>query len=397
MRLAFLPLILLAALTPVAHAGILWTLDGKVYEGEVSPSPPSSLAIITTASTTPVTVALDNLLLATLNPPHITPSTFGHVIKSYPANTEPRGIVFKNGSFLAGAEVRSADTKSIASFHMYARTDISTAQVARINVHPLAPSLLARIGDRPGILTLSGDFSEGEFSSISEKQAKISSVVFGIAPFNFGPTPDCVATINLRKVEPENARFHVSLTTGSLFLADAVSAVARDSLQIEDRNLGRMKFFAPHVFAITTSSTAATPLTSLKPRDAANLKDYSASTLTSAFDLANGSCVPADSSAALLLPASAALTYDLAGKYAFFDCRIAVPSKVAVKSSVRFDFIVDGKPALPPRFLTSKDAPVTINFRLLAAKSLTIKIESTDASALGALGDPFLIPTPAKK
>ena len=148
-------------------------------------------------------------------------------------------VVLRSGSRLAAQVLRANRT----AFHLGGRWEgraITAPQVARVEFfHPLpaeAGSLV--VGDRPGLLLRSGDFSEGAFESLRDGKLRIGSVLLGAREHSILDEADCLV---LRRGAPVPARYRVETHSGSVLLAQGVS-LQGEQLVLRVAGLGEVRF-----------------------------------------------------------------------------------------------------------------------------------------------------------
>jgi hypothetical protein len=101
---------------------------------------------------------------------------------AYQMRTPPaaRGVLLADGTFLPGLP-KTADGKTVTlSYRGGPELAIPLERVAQIVFRPLSTAALTKIPARgAGVLTIAGDFAEGECKTLAEGKLNVSTVVFG--------------------------------------------------------------------------------------------------------------------------------------------------------------------------------------------------------------------------
>lgn len=159
---------------------------------------------------------------------------------------QPPGVLLRNGTFLAGAVERGTDT-SLRLAGRFRDHPLSTWNVARIYLQPLARSSLARLEPgRAGALLAKGDFFEGELRSLTPTELRMNSILFGTQKYD--PRKDVLAVV-LRDHVAAPAPVEVQLTDQSLLRAGSAE-LRGDRLWVRDDSYGAVSVTAAEVTGI---------------------------------------------------------------------------------------------------------------------------------------------------
>jgi hypothetical protein len=293
------------------------------------------------------------------------------------------GILLRNGTLLAGAQIAQADDGKIR-FTKADRRDalLALGDVSRVLFRELPVEALAKIPPkRSGVLLKEGDFVEGEFKGIKDGRLLISSVLFGLAKFDMR---DKAVALIVNDPEPARAATVVRTSDGSTYMADAI-AVEKDRVTLDDALAGKFTLARSEIAELSAGAARLEPLAAVRPSHVeappGEGLSFDATAAGRPVALAGAPC-----ERPLALTAGAAASWELAGKYRLFTFRAGVPTGILPTAAVRFIVLADGKELYrsPPR--TSSDEPITSSVPLSGAHTLTLKIESTTTPAL---------PTPA--
>lgn len=307
-----------------------------------------------------------------------------------------RGVLTRNGTFINEARLQGSDKTTLTFERSNAgRFSMEYSQVARINVEPLSPSLLALIpARRTGVLTERGEFMEGDIREIANGQVRVNSVIFGPTTYRL----DDVASIVLRAPDPLDTAYRVHLTDGSVLMARAISPKGKDQLTIDEQSTGSITVPLRDVYLIRAGSAHAVPLTELPaakvegPREGGD-----APQAASLFDPIRASWMSVNGTLAergLVAPATSSVTYTLPRGATAFAARVGVPDRMPAKAAVRFIVLVDGKERYKSPNRSAKDDPVFIHVDVKNAGTVTLKTEnagSGDIPAWGLWGDAVVI------
>jgi hypothetical protein len=318
---------------------------------------------------------------------------------STPIEYVGRGILLKSGSYFANAEILDSDSTRLMFSYSGIRLSASNSQIARVTMEPLTAGLVARIpADRMGVLSRTGDFMEGEINAIEMgkegREVVLSSVIFGLTRFRLdnGTT----SAVVLREPSPADAAYRVVLIDGSVLLAESLKAEA-DRLIINERTVGAMALPIKQVFVVRASAERAASLAALKPSKVDGPDTNFDPAAISLFDKSQWTwlLLPGGASpGGIVSPAATAISYDLAGKYKSFVCRIGIPERVSSRVAGKFVVLADGKEIFTSKLLSSHDPATTLSLSVAGVKTVTLKLDcepGMEHSLFGLWGDPMLV------
>ena len=159
-----------------------------------------------------------------------------------------RGLLLVDGSFLPGSS-KSADDKSLVFMYRERKElPLSLDKVAQLIFHPQPLKDGGKTPPKaPGLLTLAGDFIEGDCQQISDGVAKLSSVVFGVSAFN---TATQVAAIFYREPTVSAAPWTLRTTSGGAIQATSFR-MDQQKVWVEEPLLGSMELKLSEVTEIS--------------------------------------------------------------------------------------------------------------------------------------------------
>jgi len=312
---------------------------------------------------------------------------------SVPLELSGRGVLTRNGTFMSGATFASAD-KTTVQFTRPGGMPLATeySQLARINLQPLTPGMLAQIPKGlSGVLLTNGDFMEGEIGGIVNGKVTVSSVVFGLSTYQLA---DDIRAVVFRAPKAVESAYRVQLVDGSVLVARSIKSSAKDELTVDDQSIGSVTLGMRDLCVIRAGELRSVQLTDIKPDnvDAPAGKDP---TSNSVFDPLRGSWMNVAgvfSERGTVVATGSTLTYDVDGGYRVFVCRVGVPDSAPVKGTVRFVITADGK-ELRNVVKANKEAPTVISVSVAGVKELKLSVEGggdADVPSFGLWGDPVL-------
>jgi len=152
------------------------------------------------------------------------------------ASVPARGILLRNGSFLAGNVQSVGDTSLKFACSGGKQITVFTHNVAWIVFRrPKRPQALENVAGHTGVLLENGDFYEGEIKSIKDRSVKVSSVLFGLK--SFPQDSGEVAAWILGDITPQAPLCELRTADGSVFMAKSL-AVDKDQVVVTDELLG---------------------------------------------------------------------------------------------------------------------------------------------------------------
>ena len=151
--------------------------------------------------------------------------------------TQPRGVVLRNGTFIAGG-VRQAADSGLSVEGCLGSLRVSTVQAARIHCREISLSLLEHVPPaRSGVLLAQGNFIEGEFRDLQGDRVQISSVLLGSRSYDLDR--EALAVI-LRRVEPNPVPWEVQLRDRTVLRATELK-ITPAGLVVREELLGPLR------------------------------------------------------------------------------------------------------------------------------------------------------------
>jgi hypothetical protein len=151
-----------------------------------------------------------------------------------------RGIILRNGTFLAGSITKADESAVRIAFAGRKDAPILNNRIARLVLRPPRQALPYDIAqDRTGVFIKSGDFFECDFRSVERNTLTVSSVLFGLKRFGIEDSGPLVVVMN--DVVNEKSGYEVRLLDGSVLRATNVRATPT-SLTATDSILGDLTF-----------------------------------------------------------------------------------------------------------------------------------------------------------
>jgi hypothetical protein len=141
------------------------------------------------------------------------------------------------GSSVAGEIARLNRSEFVRGGWM-GPASIRRQSVSRIDFRWIPERLtpLVRAG-RPGVLLTSGEFIEGELKRLEKGRAVLSSVLFGLKPFDLN---DEVVSIVLDKPRPRLGLFEIKTRSGTIWRGD-IQSLTQTGLVVVDAALGPLE------------------------------------------------------------------------------------------------------------------------------------------------------------
>ncbi len=315
-------------------------------------------------------------------------------MEAVPLELSGRGVLTRNGTFLANATIASAD-KTTVRFTRPSGGPLATeySQLARINLQPLTAGMLARIPrGLSGVLLSNGDFMEGEIGGLTGDRVTVSSVVFGLSTYRLA---DEIRAIIFRPPGTMDSAYRVQLVDGSVLAARSIKASPKAELVVDDQATGIVTLPVQDICVLRAGSLRCAQLTDLKPDkiEAPAGLDPASSSVFDALHASWMNVAGVISERGIVAPGGSTLTYSLDSGYRMFMCRAGVPDRVAMKVAVRFVVTADGKEIFRSPIRTSAEAPIAISVDVAGVKELELAVETagdTDVPSFGLWGDPLL-------
>jgi len=173
-----------------------------------------------------------------------------------------RGVMLRNGTFLAGQAVKADQSAVRFSILGGPEAPVLSSRVARLVLRPPRQPLPYDIAlGRGGVFMRNGDFFESDFQGLERNTLTVSSVLFGLKRFAVEGNDALVVVLN--DVAAINSGFEVRLLDGSVLRAQKVRAKPA-SLVIEDSILGELaipfsELVALRQLGVTISDGASAP------------------------------------------------------------------------------------------------------------------------------------------
>jgi hypothetical protein len=369
----FLNLSVLLAIAPLAAAGTVTTLDGKSYDGSISFADAS--LIVTPKNAPEQRVDLPNVL---------------HASFLVADRQLQRGVLLTTGEAIAASAITRFDDDGVRLVRPGGvAVDLAAADVAAVFFRPVTSDMLKHIpAGHSGAILDNGDFYEGDPAGFDGNRIKISSVLFGIQPFDVSRQARAVI---LQDAATPDAAEIVHLMDGSVLLGKSIS-IADGRLSIDDARLGSVDVASTNVVDITVGSSAFDALGQVAPTQVQGpLVDYSIDGTTTAAPMA---LFGISVSQGIGQRPGVSLNWDVAGKYKSVIAKAGVPLAVVPMQRVQFVVLADGKEVFRSEPRTSVDDPTPIGVNLTDVKTLTLRVDAPDPIAPGAVGlwgNPILV------
>ena len=150
-----------------------------------------------------------------------------------------RGVMLRNGSFLAGSITKADESAVRFIFAGRAEAPILNSRVARLVLRPSRQPLpFSLAAGRTGVFTKNGDFLACDFRGLEHSTLTISSVLFGLKRYGLEDGPFVVV---LNDLAEEKSRYEVRLIDGSVLRAKKLKATP-GALTVTDSILGDFDF-----------------------------------------------------------------------------------------------------------------------------------------------------------
>lgn len=332
-----------ALFLPIAglRAATLRTVDGTLHEGLVRFDRGGAL-LVTPVGAAAVKVRPDDVLDAILRP--------------LQQQTIARGVVLTDGTCIGG-KIEAVDAEAVR-IRRERSLVVPIALVARVVFQPASDELIARTPHRvSGVLLSNGDFFEGQPRGLDGRALKMESVLFGAASIDIEQQ---AVVLLLREVKAVTAtNVVVRLADGSLLSGERFDIDA-NGLRIDVKGAGPVSVPEKDVAEIHGGGERQESLLELEPLVEGGESARALSVDRTPFGL------PLRVSGmqwqrAITLSGGAAVSYALAGRYALFTCRAAVPASVPPLARARFVVLVDGRELYRSPEQTSIDDPLALS------------------------------------
>ena len=249
-------LLLLAAADLWAFRGVVETIGGEKFQGEIRLEKDSCSLTQTNGALQKIALAQIALLRAEPwrkpsprdpeSDPHAQPTEEHETAKAVP------GVQLIGGSFIA-RRVHLADDTWIKFSDSPKESSLSTLSVARIFFQPPTPEMEAKLhAGCAGLLLKRNDFIESEFKGIAHGKIKVSSVLFGMKSYD----PAQVQVLALRDPQPASAKYELRTKSDSHLHVNSFS-VDRDRLIIQDPAMAGFQIAVSDLAEIRRCPTAS--------------------------------------------------------------------------------------------------------------------------------------------
>lgn len=315
--------------------------------------------------------------------------TGGRSLVGFDAAVAPKGILFRNGTLLAGSAASADDTTVKGSFAGVGDRSFPAGKVARIYYRPVTASLLARIprmrsSDARGVLLARGDFMEGELVTATS-YVTIRSIQFGESSFITGTA---AAALVLADSQSPTAGFSVRTANGSIFMAESLK-FEKGALTVQDQVAGAVTLTEKDVTHIRTIGGRFDSLADVRPSsfnfdktaDPARALVVDGTPAGVSLSLSGAEC-----DRGLGMAGGASITYSLDGKYRSFLASVGVPAELVPMVQIRFIATADGKEVFRSPEMSSLDDAMNVSISLDGVKNLTLQVEGASAVPLGGCG-----------
>lgn len=262
----------------------------------------------------------------------------------------PRNVTLVQGSQIAIDEIMFWSQDEIRFKRLNGSLiSIHPALVSSVNFRPENDRLSTIPSDFAGIVTLSGDRSEGDILGMDKQKLRLSSVLFGIQEFD---TNQDLRAVYLRPLAASDAKFIVGTTEGSIWHVTKVQ-INNGNLKLQMDGLDPVEIRGESVVEIKRGSG-------------------SMQRIQTGSDF-------------LLMPGQSRLI-GLSGKYRSAIITFRVPQKYVPNRPVRFHVLADGAQLRQTALLTSVDTAVTMVIPVKEKSELIIRCEAEGPDVIGVAG-----------
>jgi len=327
-------LVLIVLASQPALADTVSLINGRVIQGKVSFDAREGLVVL------PKNLPSQRVELADL---------LGLTIDGRDAKPPKRRVTLVSGAQIAGDEVLAVNEREVR----LKRSDgsllnLNTALVSKIDFRP-ADAAPASPASFVGVQLATGDLAEGEIVSVDEREAKISSVLFGIQSFDLR---NAVRSVCFRGTGASGARYLVRTADGSEWHATSLR-IDKGRLHIESDGVGRTELNGDTVTSIELGPAGAEPMTGGQP---------------------------------VTLAPGQSREFPLGTKYRAALMTVSVPTRFVPNRPVRFVVAIDGKEVAKTDALTSIDGPQLLTVSVTGAQTMTVRLDAEGPPQLGVAG-----------
>jgi hypothetical protein len=156
----------------------------------------------------------------------------GQRLTSHPEWVMGRGIMLRDGSFIAGTVRSLSEAGAKFSYRTAQEYTVPLHQVARA-VFRVSPrnAILSKENLPPGALLGSGDFVEGQVQLGSGRSAKVSSVLLGLRSYSLESSD--LAALVLNDPGPISSPYRLRLSDNSVIVAKSITVEQQDVAIVE--------------------------------------------------------------------------------------------------------------------------------------------------------------------
>ncbi len=329
-----LSMLLLSAAVQHACADKVSLVNGRLIEGKVSFDAKEGLVVLP-KNLPSQRVELSDLLSLSVETRDLKPPR--------------RQVTLVTGGRISGDDILAVNDREVRLKRPDGSlVNFNTSLVSRIDYRP-ADDGVATPESFVGVQLAAGDLAEGEIISVDQKEAKISSVLFGIQSFDVQKS---VRAVQFRAAGVSSARYIVRTIDGSEWHATKLS-INNGRLTIESDAAGRAEVGGESVVSIELGPGAAEPLAggqsiALRPGDRRE--------------------------------------FSLGGKYRAALLTVSIPRRYVPNRPARFVASIDGKDVARTEPLTSIDGPVLLTFTVRGGQSMSVRLEADGPARIGVAG-----------
>lgn len=174
----------------------------------------------------------------------------------------PAGIELRDGRRIVGqVGAMGREAISIKPAGAQEEVRILLPQVARVMFEPMTWEMAGNLLDgRNGVLMKTGDFLEGEVSILSQRNVRVSSILYGLRTV----ARDRAAMLVLNPSDAADAPVAVQMTDGSIWMTDRVR-IEGDRMVVEDDLAGVMRLESRNILSIRAMKDRTTSLLAIGP------------------------------------------------------------------------------------------------------------------------------------
>ena len=161
-----------------------------------------------------------------------------------------KGVLLIDGSYIPGSVLTADDKVVTFNYRDQKQIVIATNQVAWVVLHPLGETATRIPAKGIGLLTLAGDFIEGECQDISIGKVKLASVVFGVSTYD---TASQTAAVIYREAGHSDAVWKIRTIGGGEIDANSFR-VEGELMMVEEPLVGPIEFRLSDIVDVTIKS-----------------------------------------------------------------------------------------------------------------------------------------------